>query len=186
MALQNQTKYRIVGSVMIISLLIIIVPLFFEPPSNVPAPLRGEDIPANPHQDLVKSVEFNPQDFSTPPAATPLAEPVVQEEVNVESTVKHEVEAVAMATEPAAGKETRAPLTWWVQLGVFAQEANATALRDKLRAKNYATQVDSTANQDGERWRVRVGPELSRERAVTLRTKLAQETALHGVLVKQQ
>ncbi|MEK6747816.1 MAG: SPOR domain-containing protein [Pseudomonadota bacterium] len=189
MALQTQTKYRIVGAVVLISALIILVPLFLEPPSNVPAPLRGEQIPTNPHQDLFASVEFNPQDFAAPSPTMPLKEPEVREEINVEgASTKREAEAAALAPVPDtdAAQEARAPLTWWVQLGVFAQEVNASGLRDKLRAKKLSTHVDAINSQDGVRWRVMVGPELSRNRAVALRDQLAQDTTLHGVIVKRQ
>ena len=52
---------------------------------------------------------------------------------------------------------------WALQLGSFSKEANAQVMRDKLRAKGYASYVDVLKKPDRSVYRVRIGPELDKQ-----------------------
>ena len=89
----------------------------------------------------------------------------------------------AQAPETAPPKDKVGLTAWVVQLGSFSSEENARSLNDRLRKSGYAAFVEPLM-QDGERvFRVRVGPELKRSEAQTLRERILAETKLEGIVV---
>ena len=72
---------------------------------------------------------------------------------------------------------------WVVQVGRFSTEANATALRDKLRRSGYASFAEPDYEQGAKSVRVLVGPELQRADAETLRAQLKQRLKLDAFVV---
>ncbi len=66
-----------------------------------------------------------------------------------------------------------------VQVGAFGQEANAIGLRDRLRSAGFSAHVVST----GSRYRVLVGPALSRATAESTQRKLKSDMNLSGIVV---
>jgi DedD protein len=94
---------------------------------------------------------------------------------------------VAPAPPPAAKPVAGAPTAWVVQLGSFSNRENAFALRDKLRKRRYTAFVDDVAGAGNKPiYRVRVGPELLRSRADTLRDQLEKEFRLKGIVVTHE
>ena len=73
---------------------------------------------------------------------------------------------------------------WAIQLGSFGNSENAIGLRDRLREKGYTAFVQTAYNNDGVVNRVFVGPELYREEAEAIRTRLHSETTLEGLVVR--
>jgi DedD protein len=68
------------------------------------------------------------------------------------------------------------PLSAWViQLASFSTEKKALALRDKLRERKYAAFIESAEVDKRRVYRVRVGPELERKRALLLRERLGED-----------
>lgn len=75
---------------------------------------------------------------------------------------------------------------WAVQLGAYSAEAQANALRDRLRAQGFDGYVDGVDTAKGKLWRVRAGPFASRDVAVTKRGEIAQRLQITGDVVTQQ
>jgi cell division septation protein DedD len=73
---------------------------------------------------------------------------------------------------------------WFVQLGVFAEEARATSLRDRLHENGVSLQTDTIHGPRGTFTRLRAGPYQQREEASSL---LARIKALgeNAILVHQ-
>ncbi|GAB2578068.1 SPOR domain-containing protein [Dyella jejuensis] len=83
---------------------------------------------------------------------------------------------------PAAGTPVRAG-AWAVQVAAMGSQADAMALRDKLRANGFDSFVDSV-NAGGKRlWRVRAGPQTQRSDAVSLREQIKAKLGLDGNVV---
>jgi len=95
---------------------------------------------------------------ATAPAATPAASPAVP------------------AAAPHAGG-------FAVQVAAVSSEADATRLRDKLRAAGIPGYVDSVAAGSGKLWRVRAGPQTQRDDAVRLKDQIKAKVGLDGVVV---
>ena len=72
---------------------------------------------------------------------------------------------------------------WVVQLGTFSNAKNAVSLRDQLKAKGYASFIESTASKNGTLNRVLVGPEPRKGDAERLLQKLKQQLKLKDGLV---
>lgn len=67
----------------------------------------------------------------------------------------------------------QAPAAWVVQAGSFGDEANAIAVRDRLRRAGYPSFVAAVEGAGGRTaYRVRVGPTIERERARTMREEV--------------
>jgi DedD protein len=73
---------------------------------------------------------------------------------------------------------------WVVQLASLKQEDNARSLVDRLRGQGYPAFLEAGADPARDKvWRVRVGPELSRSQAESLRLRLAQDVELKGLVL---
>ena len=94
-------------------------------------------------------------------------------------------ESEASPGEKAAETGTQPTLSGWVvQVGSFGREANALALRDRLRAKGYTAFVEKARTGKGLVFRVRVGPELERENAERLQTRLSKDFGLKAIVTR--
>ncbi len=67
-----------------------------------------------------------------------------------------------------------------VQVGAFKSESEANGLRDRLRGGGYAAFVERVQRAEGALWRVRVGPEVRREKSEETRLALRQRYQLEG------
>ena len=64
---------------------------------------------------------------------------------------------------------------WALQIGSYSQEENALAMRDKLRAKDYAAYVDVLKRPEKSTYRVRIGPELDQQRLQDLKKEILKK-----------
>ncbi|MGV8944277.1 SPOR domain-containing protein, partial [Thermomonas sp.] len=69
-----------------------------------------------------------------------------------------------------------------VQVGAFANAADATALRDKLRGAGFNTFTDTVSTDKGVLTRVRVGPAMNRAEADALNVSVKAKTGLSGMV----
>ena len=75
---------------------------------------------------------------------------------------------------------------WTVQLGSFANDANAKRLIEKLRADGYPAYLQRQAGADATEFKVRVGPQIRRDEAEKVLLQLQQKFALKGMLLRYQ
>jgi len=73
---------------------------------------------------------------------------------------------------------------WALQLGSFSKEVNAQVMRDKLRAKGYASYVDVLKKPNRTTYRVRIGPELDKQQLEKLKQKLLKKEKMKGLVVQ--
>jgi cell division septation protein DedD len=92
--------------------------------------------------------------------------------------------AAAPAAKPAAAPATPARAGGWaVQVAAMGSQADANALRDKLRASGFDGYVD-TVNASGKQlWRVRAGPQTQRDDALRVRDQIKAKLGLAGNVV---
>jgi DedD protein len=83
---------------------------------------------------------------------------------------------------PAMAGPTRAG-AWAVQIAAMGSQADALALRDKLRANGFDGFVDSVNAGGRQLWRVRAGPQTQRSDAVSLRDQIKAKLGLDGNVV---
>ena len=72
---------------------------------------------------------------------------------------------------------------WALQLGSFSQESNANVMRDRLRAKGYASYVDVLKKPNRTTYRVRIGPELDKKQLEKIQATLIKKEKMKGMVV---
>jgi cell division septation protein DedD len=84
---------------------------------------------------------------------------------------------------PAMSTPAAAPAVGFaVQLAAFGKAADATALRDKLRAAGFSAFTESVATDHGTLTRVRAGPVQSHAEAEQLQAQVKAKLGLDGVI----
>ena len=183
MAMEAQVKHRIVGSLILLSVAVILLPFWLdgaglnehqqqtgypEMPENVEFAVIEpiDDLETSEFVDLTDSsiIELSPiQD---------VVEPVVV--VKTEKAAK----APKKQTNPLLNSEGLAS-GWAVQLGSFGNQDNAKRLTEKLIKANYSAYMISK----GKVHKVLVGPELSRANAEKLQKALKKQFKMAGIVL---
>lgn len=76
---------------------------------------------------------------------------------------------------PKPAKATGSLGRYYLQAGTFSKRENALALSDTIRKQGMPVQLDTIQTSKGTMYRLRVGPELDKKRAETMRSKLQQQ-----------
>jgi len=90
--------------------------------------------------------------------------------------------AATAASTSAAPSSSRAG-GWAVQVAAMGTQADANALRDKLRANGFDGYVDSVNASGKQLWRVRAGPQTQRADAVRIRDQIKGKLGVDGNVV---
>lgn len=203
--MDNLVKQRVVGAVVLVALAVIFIPILLEGPDedtgprslDLPRPLEemreGRIEPMEPvlvvPPEPVTTVVIGEdgQAAETPvPATEEASPPVVAETPAVPEAVPERDTTPVPEAEPAPAAPAReaapAPVTsgWVVQVGAFGQEANAIALRDRLRKADYNAFVERVVVDAKPVFRVRVGPYAERNAAEAQLSGLARESGLQA------
>lgn len=95
--------------------------------------------------------------------------------------------AVVGASTPASAtpvSTTQAKVGGWaVQVAAMGAQADANALRDKLRANGFDGYVDTVNSGGKQLWRVRAGPQTQRDDALRVRDQIKAKLGLNGNVV---
>jgi DedD protein len=152
---------RIVGIVVLALGSLLLWPILFD---EGPAQLdRSTEIPPAPKVDNFEVAQ------PTPAATKPVQpQPVDEDEPADDVPAKPD----AKVTDSPALTPQGLPQTWVVQVGSFSSQANADALKAKLREKGYAAFTKGNPADKSAAVRVFVGPKLSRERADQIKLEL--------------
>ena len=179
--MDNRIKERLTGALILVAALVVLVPEIFsgrrahEPTKDAPpaapasegpplrtyttdldaatAPPVGQAPDAAPKTQAPATPEPPPAVAASVPPAAPPAKP-------------------AVAPEPVRAAEPAVAGDWFVQVGSFAQVANAQRYAQQLRSQGYAAIVLPPAAGKSLS-RVRVGPARTREAAAALLERLA-------------
>ena len=149
-------KERLTGAAVLVTLGVIIIPLFLDGPAqSQPEPVRRalpvpERAPAR-----------------TPPAPQATAVAPDKRVAGVDRPAAKQASAVPVPENPLSA--------WAVQVGSFSSQDNAERLRDELKKKGYRAFVTRVSDDDRTLYRVRVGPEQDRERADLLARRLRKD-----------
>lgn len=91
-------------------------------------------------------------------------------------------ESSAAATKPATSGSNTAG-GWAVQLAAVSSQADANALRDRLRANGFDGFVDSVQSGGKTLWRVRAGPQTQRADAQRVHDQIKSRLGIDGNVV---
>jgi DedD protein len=182
-------KERIIGAAVLVIVVVLVVPVFLDGPpeegevisEKVPLPGqadqdtktvvldrdRSNPVPANGNS---KPVESTPQPVIVEPDPEPVAERPAPEPVIEEQTQQ----------QPAAAESSSTGM-WAVQTGSFGNQQNAERLAAELRKQGQAAFLSQVMTPDGQRHRVRIGPQKDRAAAEAVAAELRK--AGHDVKV---
>jgi cell division septation protein DedD len=94
-----------------------------------------------------------------------------------------EQDASVDSTPVAATASVGKPGGWAVQLAAMSSQADANALRDKLRAAGFDGFVDSVQSGGKTLWRVRAGPQTQRADALRVHDQIKAKLGIDGNIV---
>lgn len=174
--MQERTRYRVTGSLFLLALVVIFVPMLFDGPRPPVAP-----IPTQP-----------PTQISTP-TIPPFDEVVPDTDVvaqveQLRAEVDEEGFDRAHGTrfgEPILNETQAGTEVWAVQAGSFAKASNAQGFRDQLRAEGFEAFISTAKNsQQQVIHRVAVGPMLDQQAANRVVEQISQQFAVQARLVE--
>ena len=166
-------KQRLTGAVILTSLAIILLPLLLDGTEEDRARIAN-NIPTAPKIDLkeitVQDVKRKIEQMEKASEAR-LPKEVV-DETDYEATPDHMLD------------KNHLPVNWSLQLGSFQNEENATRLRKQLRDQNYRPYILHANTNDGEIYRVFVGPSSSKETLLKMIQEIEGKLKLKGRIVR--
>jgi DedD protein len=196
--MEQTLKQRLIGAIVLVSLAVIFIPIILEGPDDEWTP-RSHSIPEQPQMDYRADMELE-----LPPEAPEVDAAVVEEVISAEqvepepsrdvattAAPEKTPEPVKTAPEPApapavkqAVPDTPVLKGWFVQVGSFGQEMNASGLRDRLKAAGYQVQLQTVELGKKHAYRVLIGPSTSRAAAEKLAAKLKTGQQLKGMVIE--
>ncbi|WP_031433150.1 SPOR domain-containing protein [Methylomarinum vadi] len=163
--MDQELKQRLVGAVVITALAAIFVPMLFDDPVDDTGKRINElKIPAIPEHMQENRLAEIPQS---------------RDEV-INLPVKQPLKTLTPSEEQAAKLKH-----WFLQVGLFSQQENAVSLRDKLRRQGFSAAVSQVTGDEGVMYKVKVGPELNRERAEVVQGQLKKALELNSFVIQE-
>ncbi|MEE8428304.1 MAG: SPOR domain-containing protein [Gammaproteobacteria bacterium] len=195
--MEERIKQRLVGASVLVALAVIFIPIILEGPEEEFGPW-GTKLPKPPAQELRGVIK--PLKLPEHGAAEPVRRIVLdttpssgqEKKANDKAATKHKVNRPADSGKGKQGSSRgsgpaaadKGLQAWVVQVASFHAEENAVRLRSRLREMGYTTFVEQLSSDPGSMFRVRVGPELKRSDAQSIRDRIAAELKLDGLVTR--
>lgn len=190
--MDEKTKQRIVGIVVITALLAIFLPMLFEDPVE----RSGRSVSEMQIPDLPR--QFQTQAQPVVPSSTEQVLQTPAKPVPIVSSTPKETEQVLLApakTQPVVNPipkntavastkpkaKTEKLVRWVIQAGSFKEKKNAETERDKFRKQGFVAFVESFKDM----YRVRIGPELDKSKAQKNQQLLEKKNAIKTFLISE-
>ncbi len=187
--MDEQLRQRLVGAMVLVALGVIFIPMLLDG-----GPRQGaldEVIPQQPER-IRKAFAISPTKDPAAGEASPEAratepDPEASKYVILDTAPQARpaptrVEATPERVGKADNDERLTP--WDVQVASLSKPAYATELRDKLRAKDYPTFIESITSGAQPIYRVRIGPVLDKAKAQRIRDAVEREFELKGLVTQ--
>jgi DedD protein len=204
--LQQNTKQRIVGTVVLLACCLIFLPIVFdgegsyEPAltSRIPDPPQ---ITILPEPQQTRPVIIADSDVpAVPPPETEADQPASAEQISdsdaeIGSTIAQETTAAGPEVSESVPAYTRQgetlpqlgedglPSGWSVRLGLFSNADNAAILLERLQEAGYRAYMREIESDEGLLRGVFVGPWLDRQLSAGYQSSLQEEFQLAGIVV---
>ncbi|WP_374090189.1 SPOR domain-containing protein [Methylomicrobium lacus] len=158
-------------------------PADYEPPADVEPSADAEAIPE-------EEAEIVP---SAPEPVTEQAPPAPKKSSPAKAVLPKTIAPVSEQTaptpvvKPVPAKPIEAPAAkpapkgsakferWTIQAGSFTKKENAALQRDKLRKLGFPATLETLSTGQGTMYRLKIGPELDKQRALDIRNRLNQQ-----------
>ncbi|MFQ5470489.1 MAG: SPOR domain-containing protein [Gammaproteobacteria bacterium] len=181
-------KQRLVGILVLCGFAVVAFHVLQDIQKDSAHAIKGTNIPPKPenfHVEVLPLADFEPNasESSVSGENEIQTQPVVSDTDNAE---RSNVISLPAKKGSVAGAVTglKKPGAWVVQVGSFKDETNAYTLRDQLREKGFASNVEKMTAAGEQIYRVIVGPELLKSKAEATRKQLSQRESLDGIVVE--
>lgn len=213
--LRRRARRRLIGAVTLVTVMVVVLPMVLdgEPGQsgqdiaiNIPAPgssgdfasrsvpVQAEPAPASPPPQAEQAQV--PAEAQTPQAAPP-APPARAEEPAKAPAAAASAELVPavkeLAPQPKHQDEKSAAATpgqegvpFVIQLGAFANQANAKERQSRLAALKVKFYTETVKTPSGDKLRVRAGPYATRQEAERVQAKLKAAGIQDGVVAEKK
>ncbi len=172
--MEQPLKQRLIGATIVISLAVIFLPMFIgQKPADTD--IITIDIPTEPSEPT-PNIQTLPEQKE---------EIVAKVSISKESGVKISEQGPPTIPSPPEVKTVEGISAWVVQVGSFSDSKNANSLASKLKSAGFTAFVEPSSVKTGDIFRVRVGPELDKEKAEAISVKLQKEQKLSNTIVIQ-
>jgi len=184
-------KHRIIGAVVVVALGVIFIPMILgnraAPPAGAPSDTApaGEQTRVAISQITPSAPAAEPAPAAPPPASAPVA-PVRADAAPASKTAQAERPAPPKRTQVAKAQapEMRSAASGWVvQVGTFADTANAARLESKLRSQGQAVLTERIELDGRKAVRLRVGPFAERAAALRAQQRIEKDVGVKGVVL---
>lgn len=183
-------KQRLVGAAVLTGLVVIFLPLLLDTTPQQEPKIESTNIPPKPSSEF--SSRIVPLDTAPPQVQVPVPPQGAEAPAPAETPPPPAVPAAVGPATTGENAGAAAPINqqrvgvtaWVVQLGSFSSEQNADDLVAKLRKKGFNGFVEKLYSTEGTRFRVRVGPELVRDKAQQTLDKLQKDLDLKGIVIR--
>lgn len=167
--MEQPLKQRLIGAVILISLAVIFIPMVI---GQKPTALE------------VISIEIPepPKDLNSKIVALPKQSKEVFAEISI-SKDTGVVVTKAVIPSPPKVEVVEIIKGWVIQVGSFSDEKNANGLSDKLKKAGFTSFVQKSVGKKSALYRVRVGPELKKDKAESIKDKLQKQLKLTNAIV---
>lgn len=180
-------KQRLVGALVVGCLALIIVPLLLDgdgitssdvDTSIPPEPVISMDDLPEPVRPEIAADNSGPVTDSVPAGSEAPEIQLPAAQVDEGTVVQSEADLLPRLDEAGL------PEAFSVRLGVFARQANADALLERLIDADFKAYSRTVTNEEGGLTGVFVGPVITRAEANELKDRLQNEFDLNGLVVK--
>ncbi len=165
--------------------------------SAVTAPVQPKSVPAIPHPQAEKAVQAQASaETQTPQVALPIPPAKVEEPVKAPATAASAESAPAVKAPASQSKhkdEKSAAVTprqegvpYAIQLGAFANPANAKERQSRLTALKVKFYTEKVKTSSGDKLRLRAGPYATRQEAERVQAKLKAAGIQDGVVAEKK
>jgi len=187
---EGRLKQRLTGAIVLVALAVIFIPMLLSGGRDMEMPVFGSNVPERSteitsikHIDIEemqksKSDPVNPKRI---PITDDLPEPVVVKE---KKSIVEAITNLSNKEKKPEKKPEKSQTVWAVQVGSFNKRSNALGLKEKLQKKKFHAFVERIMKDNKAIYRVRVGPEITREKAKAMKLKLEKEFKINGLVVK--
>ncbi|MDP2156040.1 MAG: SPOR domain-containing protein, partial [Sulfuricella sp.] len=212
--LRRRARRRLIGAVTLVTVMVVALPMLLDGESRqsgqdiainipaqgssgsfasrvVPAPVQPEPAPASPDPQAEKAVQAQvsaeTQTSQAAPPVPPAKAPAAAASAELVPAVnepapqpKHKDEESAAATPKQEG------VPFVIQLGAFANLANAKERQSRLTALKVKFYTETVKTPSGDKLRVRAGPYATRQEAERVQAKLKAAGIQDGVVAEKK
>lgn len=193
--LKKRARRRLVGAIALVLLMIIVLPMILKdraatnPQDKITISLPGEQQTVTPAVPSDFDSSIVPAEPATAPLTTETTEPTAAPIVDPEAAATKPEPAKGTPVKEAPAKEASKPKVeaahhFYVQIGVFSDEANVKQLQAKLSDLGYKSQTEKIDTAKGKKIRLKTQLFADRNEAAIALENI-KDSGLTGMVVSQ-